>query len=246
MDHPSSNAGRNSPRSCCPISLQRLQKLALSSSEKDATTTLTPERQPLFWGTCSYEWEGPGITDTELEGGSVITNPVRQIEKLLKLQGFDRDATEISAAAAVAASKGLGGALVFTDAEETLRRALERIAESYNATVFLAADGAGIALPDPNASNPTIAAHLDPTNILQGGLQLANVEEVGSRIDYRFNFSPVQRRSSFPPIRKRTPPAGQRSDARSSTIPTCRLCARLPWPRRSSMTGWCSWSRVGW
>ena len=133
----------------------------------------------------------PGITDTELEGGSVITNPVRQIEKLLKLQGFDRDATEISAAAAVAASKGLGGALVFTDAEETLRRALERIAESYNATVFLAADGAGIALPDPNASNPTIAAHLDPTNILQGGLQLANVEEVGSRIDYRYNFSPV-------------------------------------------------------
>ena len=160
----------------------------LSQADKDDTIMVLDDGVEFPY---RIEWEGEGITDTELEGGSTITNPIRQIEKLLKLQGFDRDATEISAAAAVASSKGLGGALVFTDAGETLRSALGRIAESYNATVFLAADGAGIALPDPNASSPTIAAHLDPTNILQGGLQLANVEEVGSRIDYRFNFSPV-------------------------------------------------------
>ena len=176
-----------------PANMQEVRNFAvaydaLSDADKAGTVLTFDDGVTLPY---SIEWDGPGITDTELEGGSTITNPVRQIEKLLKLQGFDRDATEISAAAAVAASKSLGGALVFTDAEETLRRALERIAESYNATVFLAADGAGIALPDPNAASPTIAAHLDPTNILQGGLQLANVEEVGSRIDYRFNFSPA-------------------------------------------------------
>ena len=136
----------------------------------------------------AIEWEGPGITDTELEGGSVITNPVRQIEKLLKLQGFDRDATEITAAAAVAASKGLGGALVFTDAEETLRRALERIAESYNATVLPCRGRRRNRATRSQREQPTIAANLNPTNILSGGLQLANVEEVGSRIDYRYNF----------------------------------------------------------
>ena len=161
---------------------------ALSQAVRDATTLTLASSEPVE----VVEWEGPGITDTELEGGSVITNPVRQVEKFLKLQGFDRDATEFSAAAAVAASKSLGGALVFTDAGETLRSALEQIAESYNASVFLAVDGAGIALPDPNAASPTIAAHLNPTNILSGGLNLANVDEVGSRIDYRYNFDPVK------------------------------------------------------
>ena len=130
------------PANIAEVGTFRTAWRALTNAQQDATQVTLDDGVPQ--DDVSVEWEGSGITDTELEGGSVITNPVRQIEKLLKLQGFDRDATEISAAAAVAASKGLGGALVFTDAEETLRRALERIAESYNATVFLAADGAGI------------------------------------------------------------------------------------------------------
>ncbi len=134
-------------------------------------------------GGAAVSWNGSGIPDAD---GDSIANPARQWEALLALRGIPTDAALFAAAAGQLDSRGIHGALAFTDSRETLRTVAEKLARSANLHTFVTPAGkVACFVPTPGGSTD-MAAHVSEQQFLDGGLALQHPGVTHTEIIYRY------------------------------------------------------------
>jgi hypothetical protein len=140
-------------------------------------------------------WNGSGITETQLEDGTAITNGAEQLALFLRLNGFasnDIDLNTVTEAADQLSTDGITGAFVAVDSSLTVGAVVRQFAESYNLQVFTTQTGlVGMAAPaivvGESEDVPEVTALRD---IVRGSFATGGRDEVASSIvaPYARNF----------------------------------------------------------
>ena len=140
-------------------------------------------------------YDAQGMTDTGLETGAVITNPARQVEAFLELQGVVDSLTEIdqvllSAAATAYATAGITSAGAVTGENETWASVLDKFGEGVNLQFWTTGGGLyGIRYEDASSPSGILPKHRDQEDIIRGTfLEQEDSEDSASTLEPNYGY----------------------------------------------------------
>lgn len=135
-------------------------------------------------------YDATGMTDDNLETGTLITDPAEALQALLELRGVvvtaDFDATLVAAATTSYATTAITAGAILAESGDTYLDVIDRFSESYNLQFFRTRAGKFGMRFDNAAAGTSSIEYFDDQTILDDSLEVGPPEDSASTWEFEY------------------------------------------------------------